>query len=576
MNTARRRPLRAFVASLVLIVPLLAAATPASGAVVINEVESQPTDFVELYNTGPGAVDIGGYQIRDDNDGNIFTIPALTNLPVGGFYLANALGFGLGNADQARLFDPGANLLDSYSYADHAPATYGRCPDGTGSITWTISATSGAANDCAGPATPWPGGSAVADADATNVLGGNISGLAYQPSGSSGPGVLWVTKNNPSTLFRMVFNGTEWTPDTTNGWATGKGLRYPGGIGNPDAEGVTLAAGDPNTVYVATERDDDGPNSNTSRPAVLRFDVTAPGGILTATQDWNLTPDLLGLDPNLGLEAVTWIPDAFLVSKGFLDEATGLPYATGTYPDHGTGLFFVGVEQTGQIIAYALNQSNGTFARVATIASGFPGVMALDYEAESTHLWAVCDNGCDGRANTLDIAQSGVDDGKFAITNSYNRPSGMPNLNNEGFTITPQAECVNNLKPVIWADDSNTGTHALRQGTINCTPPSNPPGDGPPADIIPPADTPPETKIDSGPKKKTTKTKAKFTFSANEPATFRCKLDKGDFAPCTSPATFNAKKKGKHTLEVVAVDAAGNADATPASYSWKLKKKKKK
>jgi hypothetical protein len=44
---------------------------------------------------------------------------------------------------------------------------------------------------------------------------------------------------------------------------------------------------------------------------------------------------------------------------------------------------------------------------------------------------------------------------------------------------------------------------------------------------------------------------------------------------CTSP--FGGKvKKGTHTFSVFAVDIAGNEDATPATASWKVKKKKKK
>ena len=45
----------------------------------------------------------------------------------------------------------------------------------------------------------------------------------------------------------------------------------------------------------------------------------------------------------------------------------------------------------------------------------------------------------------------------------------MPNLNNEGFAITPQRECVDGSKPVFWSDDNNTDLHALRSGTLNCT-----------------------------------------------------------------------------------------------------------
>jgi hypothetical protein len=163
-------------------------------------------------------------------------------------------------------------------------------------------------------------------------------------------------------------------------------------------------------------------------------------------------------------------PDKLLVAKGFIDESKGAKYNPADHAGHGTGLFFAGVEQDGKIIAYALNRSTGTFTRVATIPSGFPKVMELTYEPETTHLWAVCDDGCDGRTATLDIAQSGPNSGRFAVTNVYDRPAGMPNLNNEGFAIAPRAECVNGLKPVFWADDLNTGDHALRSGEIKCTP----------------------------------------------------------------------------------------------------------
>jgi hypothetical protein len=88
--------------------------------------------------------------------------------------------------------------------------------------------------------------------------------------------------------------------------------------------------------------------------------------------------------------------------------------------------------------------------------------------------------------------------------------------------------------------------------------------------------TPPETTIDKAPKKKTKSKKAKFEFSSSEAgSSFVCKLDKGDFKSCTSPFS-EAVKKGKHTFSVRAIDAADNADATPAVHKWTVKKKKKK
>ena len=95
--------------------------------------------------------------------------------------------------------------------------------------------------------------------------------------------------------------------------------------------------------------------------------------------------------------------------------------------------------------------------------------MDLEFEPETSHLWAVCDDTCNGRSATLDIAQTGANAGKFVVTNTYERPAGMANLNNEGFAITPQHECVDGQKPVFWSDDNNTDLHALRAGTLNCT-----------------------------------------------------------------------------------------------------------
>jgi hypothetical protein len=298
-----------------------------------------------------------------------------------------------------------------------------------------------------------------------------MSGLAYQPSGTSAPGVLWAVKNDPGTLFRLIWNGTIWTPDTSNGWGVGKALKYPGGAGNPDSEGVTLAGGDPNGIYVATERDGNG----TSRPAILRFDTSAPGVTLTATDDFNLTPNIPNLNDNGGLEAITWVPDTFLVSKGFKDEATVAAYDPALYPNHGTGVFFVGVENLGHIIGYAVNSATDGFTRVATIQSP-PNVMDLLFESETNLMWAACDNDCGGRYSRFDINGSG----NFFVKDAFQRPAGMPDLNNEGFAIAPQAECVNSRKPVIWADDSNTGGNVLRQGTLNCTnpPPVDTDGDG--------------------------------------------------------------------------------------------------
>jgi hypothetical protein len=480
VNRSWRPSVAVLVAALAVLGSVVTTAAPAAAGpadLKINEVESNggaPGDWVELINNGSSPADVSGYVVKDNDDTHVFTIPASTTIAAGGYYVADVDPlFGLGAADSARLFTPGAAaLVDSYSWTAHAAVTYGRCPNGTGPFADTQASTRGVANVCPGDvvALPWPGGSAVSAADGVNVFGTNLSGLAYQPSGSAARGVLWAVRNGPSTLYRLVYDGTKWTPDTTNGWGAGKQLRYPDGTGDPDAEGVSLVGGDPaNGIYVSTERNN---SANTiSRPEVLRFDASGSATSLSATKEWNLTADLPPLGANLGLEAVAWVPDSFLLAKGFHDEHTGAPYAPATYADHGSGLFFVGAEQNGAIYAYALDQTSGNFTKVATIASGFPSVMDLELEPESGHLWAECDDTCTGRSATLDIAPTGVNAGRFVVTNVYERPTGMPNFNNEGFAITPRQECVGGLKPVFWSDDANDGSHALRTGTLDCTDP---------------------------------------------------------------------------------------------------------
>jgi hypothetical protein len=87
----------------------------------------------------------------------------------------------------------------------------------------------------------------------------------------------------------------------------------------------------------------------------------------------------------------------------------------------------------------------------------------------------------------------------------------------------------------------------------------------------------PQTVLRSHPKKtiktKKKKVSVKFSFSSSDSGTtFKCKLDKGAFAACKSPKTYKVKL-GKHTFSVEAV-SGGVADPSPATFTFKVKKKK--
>ena len=122
-------------------------------ALRITEVESNggtPGDWAELYNPTTAAVDIAGWSFKDTDNTRTFAFPAGTVIPAGGYHVVEeaAFGFGLGAADEARLFTPFGVLVDSYAWTAHAATTYGRCPTPTGAFVTTAASTKGAANDC--------------------------------------------------------------------------------------------------------------------------------------------------------------------------------------------------------------------------------------------------------------------------------------------------------------------------------------------------------------------------------------------------------------------------------------------
>jgi CSLREA domain-containing protein len=82
----------------------------------------------------------------------------------------------------------------------------------------------------------------------------------------------------------------------------------------------------------------------------------------------------------------------------------------------------------------------------------------------------------------------------------------------------------------------------------------------------------PFARVDSGPAALTKSTEATFVFSAGEAADFECKLDAGDWVPCSSPQSYGGAGQtplsdGDHTFQVRATDRAGNQGGA-ASHSW--------
>lgn len=141
------------------LIPGQVLAEEGSNTIYINEVNSQPDDWIEFINTGDEAVDISGFEIRDNSNDHRWKFSEGTTIAAGQIivvdtdtvglmyddnadqYVEGKYDIGLGGGDSVRLYDKDGNLLDQYSWTEHASykgdaakASYGRYPDGTGSF----------------------------------------------------------------------------------------------------------------------------------------------------------------------------------------------------------------------------------------------------------------------------------------------------------------------------------------------------------------------------------------------------------------------------------------------------------
>ena len=298
----------------------------------------------------------------------------------------------------------------------------------------------------------WPGLNNITTVDNQNEFHDNLSGLFYKSSD-----LMYAVKNQPSLLFKLNFDGKYWQSSSEDGWNKGKTIKYADGNGSPDSEDLTIDIS--GSIFVCSERDN---HRAKSKIVLLQYIIqdSDTSTSLTATRQWDITSDLPVSDKNQGTEGITYVPDSYLQSQGFIDESTNKPYNPDNYDDHFDGVFFVGLESNGYIYGYIL-QSSGKYIRVSMFSSGEKSIMSLSFDTTTGNLWSGCDNNCDGRMGVFKIKN-----GSFYKEVTYERPSSMGNLNNEGYTISN--ECTNGYKSVFFADDSNDDGHSIRTDKIPC------------------------------------------------------------------------------------------------------------
>lgn len=137
--------------------------TPSPSSIVLNEAMVNPVDengnnpdgeWVELYNAGSDAVDVNGWQIKDDGT-QYYTISAAktntgsTEIAPGGFlaiYRNMTTSMFNNDGDSVRVFK-GSDLVDSFDYSTSTDSkTWARTVDGSGALTDNHTPTPGGPN----------------------------------------------------------------------------------------------------------------------------------------------------------------------------------------------------------------------------------------------------------------------------------------------------------------------------------------------------------------------------------------------------------------------------------------------
>ena len=87
-----------------------------TSGVVINEFQAGSSGWVELYNAGAPAVPIGHWQVDDIPNGGTApkTIAVGASISPGATLVVTYSGFNTASADQVRLVDDAATVVDSH------------------------------------------------------------------------------------------------------------------------------------------------------------------------------------------------------------------------------------------------------------------------------------------------------------------------------------------------------------------------------------------------------------------------------------------------------------------------------
>jgi hypothetical protein len=388
----------------------------------------------------------------------------------------------------------------------------------------------------------------------------------------------WSTTTAPACTYNIS--------ETTSGLESSETRKGTDPVAAGGASGTLVATADAQTIRVRGT--DHAGNTGDWATATARWDRVNPAVSVTCPETWSAGPatcHVAASDAASGIGSVTWrvgngpattvaANSDFSVAEageqtitvvatdvaGRTSQATAMSRAAPSAAPSGSDRTVMTTEDAA---AYAFTSSSFGFSdpdagdalsaiRVDTLpaagalkAGGTP-VAAGGVHAPGTLTYTPAADGCGAPYASF----------TFSVRDSTAAFDPTPN------TITIDVACVDDPPEAIAITNSGDGPTATSDADVA-------------AGITETADTKaPETTIVKAPRKRVTtrhaRVKVVFAFKSSEAASrFRCKLDTARFEPCRSPRAYRLKP-GRHTFSVVAVDAAGNVDASPAVRKFRV------
>ena len=171
---------------------------------------------------------------------------------------------------------------------------------------------------------------------------------------------------------------------------------------------------------------------------IRKYSHSSDFSTYTLSNSWNLldSPSPMTDTDNTGPEGITFIPDQYLISIGFISTATGNVYKSKKGMG---GLVFIAHQKKGYVWVFDLNPGiSNDFEYVGKYKTNEDESCDLSFD-RSTGLLYILHNTGDNYLEVTDMSTTIVSgERKFVVKKEYNIPNPSGNDNIEGFAITPK------------------------------------------------------------------------------------------------------------------------------------------